>query len=116
MKMIQKRAYFTPAEDKVIKHAAIDYGVGIKEFMHLAVLGFIFAKKIDSGEWKYPDIVNHFYEKQEYRCALCKETHNKNDMQLDHKHPKSKGGQDSYFNFQLLCKSCNQKKGAKIDY
>lgn len=116
MKTIQKRVHFTPEEDKLVRHAAIDYGVGSREFMRLAVLGFIFAEKIDSDEWKHPDIVNHFYEKQKYRCALCKETHNKTDMELDHKRPKSSGGQDSYFNYQLLCKPCNRKKGAKIDY
>jgi superfamily II DNA or RNA helicase len=36
------------------------------------------------------------------------------EWEVDHIHPFSKGGQTSIKNAQLLCKSCNQKKGNKI--
>lgn len=35
-------------------------------------------------------------------------------IEYDHKHPRSKGGQNTEENIQLLCRKCNLKKGARI--
>lgn len=35
-------------------------------------------------------------------------------LELDHIHPKSKGGPDTVDNFQVLCTSCNASKGARV--
>lgn len=35
-------------------------------------------------------------------------------IEYDHKHPRSKGGQNTVENIQLLCRSCNLKKGNRI--
>lgn len=42
-----------------------------------------------------------------YFCQFCKTT---NNLQVDHKHPLSKGGTDELNNLQLLCSSCNARK------
>ncbi|MGO9079296.1 MAG: HNH endonuclease [Streptosporangiaceae bacterium] len=34
-------------------------------------------------------------------------------LEIDHVHPRSKGGEDSAANFQVLCTTCNTRKGAK---
>ncbi len=58
------------------------------------------------------------YEAREYllekwgrKCAYCgaKDT----PLNLDHIHPKSKGGSDRIANLTLSCVPCNQKKGAR---
>ncbi len=36
-------------------------------------------------------------------------------MDCDHKNPFSKGGADSKRNFQLLCRTCNTRKGNMTD-
>lgn len=35
-------------------------------------------------------------------------------LELDHIHPKSKGGPDTLENFQVLCTTCNTRKGARV--
>ena len=36
-------------------------------------------------------------------------------LEVDHIIPVSKGGEHSEENFQILCKTCNLKKGSKLD-
>ncbi|MFJ6215102.1 HNH endonuclease [Streptomyces sp. NPDC092296] len=35
-------------------------------------------------------------------------------LELDHIHPKSLGGPDTFENFQVLCTTCNTRKGARV--
>ena len=43
-------------------------------------------------------------------CNACSMDDYKN-LEIDHIVPKSKGGQDTYGNYQLLCGNCNRRKG-----
>lgn len=45
------------------------------------------------------------------RCAECQASEY---LEFDHVIPHSKGGATSLTNLQLLCRKCNQTKGAKI--
>ena len=42
-------------------------------------------------------------------CSSCNEP----GMQMDHIHPRALGGSDDPENLQLMCSSCNRKKGTK---
>ena len=44
------------------------------------------------------------------KCRGCGMEHYEN-LEIDHVVPKSKGGQDTYGNYQLLCGNCNRIKG-----
>lgn len=47
------------------------------------------------------------------RCAKCGAM---KCLEIDHIIPVSKGGKENESNMQVLCKTCNLKKGNKIDY
>lgn len=52
---------------------------------------------------------------QDNKCVLCGISFTETPPQRDHIHPLSKGGGLCKDNVQGLCKSCNSKKGAKIE-
>ena len=52
------------------------------------------------------------FERDNHTCGYCgKFLANRKDRTLDHVHPQSKGGPDTYENLVTCCKSCNNKKG-----
>lgn len=46
--------------------------------------------------------------------CLCQHCHSVENLTVDHIIPVSRGGKNYLSNLQILCKSCNSKKGAKI--
>ena len=55
------------------------------------------------------------YRGQKGRCMYCGHEVPLEDIQVDHKTPITRGGSDSDKNLQLLCASCNSRKGAMTD-
>lgn len=51
-----------------------------------------------------------------YTCARCGRKFRRGEMDVDHIIPKSRGGDNSRYNLQLLCKHCNRSKGNDISY
>ena len=51
------------------------------------------------------------YGKQEGRCAGCRVHFELRNMEVDHVIPRVKGGPNHISNYQLLCGSCNRRKG-----
>ena len=69
------------------------------------------------------DITN-YKNKKEVKKRLAKENgascnacglENYENLEIDHIVPKSKGGQDTYKNYQLLCGNCNKTKGDRTN-
>jgi len=54
------------------------------------------------------DVLLLILERDGYGCHICSST---DHLQIDHKHPVSKGGNNDIGNLQLLCRSCNASKG-----
>lgn len=50
-----------------------------------------------------------------YYCKRCGKLYPKEQMDVDHIIPQSKGGSDALWNLQGLCYHCNRSKGAKTD-
>lgn len=59
----------------------------------------------------YKKVLKKLLHKYKFKCVFCG---NKENLTIDHIIPVSKGGSDDEDNLQILCKSCNSKKGAKI--
>lgn len=53
------------------------------------------------------------FTKQEGKCLSCGEIFELREMQADHIIPWSRGGKTTPENCQMLCRHCNQSKGAK---
>jgi len=51
------------------------------------------------------------FERDGNHCVECGAIEN---LSLDHIHPWSLGGPDTYENLRVLCRSCNSSKGAKV--
>ena len=60
-------------------------------------------------------VKNGLLRAQKGRCAYCGHTHRSRYLVIDHKHPVSRGGGDENDNLQLLCNSCNMRKGIQSD-
>lgn len=61
----------------------------------------------------YKKIFQELLHKYNFMCCWCG-TKEKSKLTIDHIIPTSKGGSDEIGNLQILCRSCNSKKGAKI--
>lgn len=46
-----------------------------------------------------------------YKCVGCGQSFRKEDIEIDHILPQSKGGGNSTDNLQCMCRSCNASKG-----
>jgi 5-methylcytosine-specific restriction endonuclease McrA len=53
-------------------------------------------------------------EKQGWVCKSCKCNLSPSDAETDHHYPHARGGKTKLENAQVLCRSCNAKKGAKV--
>lgn len=59
---------------------------------------------------RYRETLKKLLKKYNFRCVICETAES---LTIDHIRPVSKGGTDDLNNLQILCKSCNSKKGAK---
>jgi 5-methylcytosine-specific restriction endonuclease McrA len=50
----------------------------------------------------------------DYRCQICGKRFEFFDLEVDHIHPLSRGGENVWNNIQPLCADCNLRKLAKI--
>jgi 5-methylcytosine-specific restriction endonuclease McrA len=57
------------------------------------------------------DVREYLLEKWDRKCAYCGKEGV--PLQVEHIHPKSKGGSDRVSNLTLACEPCNQKKGSR---
>ena len=51
------------------------------------------------------------YGLQGGKCVGCRHDFQLRNLEVDHIHPRSKGGTDDFENLQLLCGHCNRVKG-----
>ena len=55
---------------------------------------------------------NEVLSRDNYQCAFCK---SKEHLSIDHIKPEALGGKTILENLQVLCRSCNSKKGIKYE-
>jgi 5-methylcytosine-specific restriction endonuclease McrA len=57
---------------------------------------------------------HNLYLRDLYQCQYCADTFNVKDLTIDHVIPKVSGGGTNWENCVTACKSCNSKKGSKL--
>ena len=62
-----------------------------------------------------PELKRELHKAQAGKCMYCGRKPGIDLMDIDHKNPVAKGGSDTKRNLQLLCRSCNTRKGATTD-
>ncbi len=75
-----------------------------KEIPHRTDIGYI-------RPYNSRDNRNHLYGEQGGYCAGCGEHFQPQHLEIDHITSRKKGGTDHIGNLQLLCSSCNRRKG-----
>lgn len=60
--------------------------------------------------------LKYLYKKYEGLCQICGEHFPQNKLTIEHIKPKSKGGDNDYFNLTLTCVKCNSRKGSIFPY
>ena len=61
------------------------------------------------------DVKQDLYRRQGGQCMYCGARQRMDLMDVDHKRPLSRGGSNGRRNLQLLCRTCNARKGNKTD-
>ena len=61
---------------------------------------------------KHRPLSLQIYRYAEWRCEKCGTEQN---LTRDHIVPRSMGGSNKHYNLQILCKNCNEEKGATIE-
>ena len=88
---------------------------GLKEMPHIYHLKRSPKRTDPDAPKRSKDIKSVLYRQQEGRCVgVCGSRKLDIDLfEIDHIRPRSKGGTDTDENLQLLCPTCNRRKGSK---
>lgn len=70
----------------------------------------MFTEKIKPDRYISKELRSEILKKYKHKCNFCESTER---LEIDHIKPISKKGLSEFKNLQVLCKTCNLKKGAK---
>ena len=62
-----------------------------------------------------PERKKEIFKGQAGKCMYCGRKPGIDLMDIDHKNPMAKGGSEQNRNLQLICRTCNTRKGATTD-
>ena len=106
-----KEKYFEDVNlDTIISHFKQFYPNNFNEEL-LRVVKFLLPQIFELNRKQLPKhLRDQILKKFNYKCFQCGATKH---LAIDHINPYSKGGSDNPENLQVLCRSCNSKKGTK---
>ena len=89
-----------------------DKAVEIENIIQAIVQGIsVDDKRLFTVDDKRELLAKKECQENKYQCECCKKWFYKEELQVDHIEPWSKGGRTVLSNAQLLCGPCNRKKG-----
>ena len=113
-------SYINFNEKDICSNCAWDLIPQIYELSYGGFVQFVFKDCLQSSINRkhrrtvrdYKKTLNMLLHKYHFSCVYCGATEK---LTIDHIKPVKLGGTDDYSNLQILCKSCNSKKGAKYE-
>lgn len=78
----------------------------------LGVSGPIFGHEFFNRETIYTERMV-LYSRDRHLCAYCGQQYEPRNLTIDHVHPRSRGGKNTWVNCVTSCKPCNMRKGSK---
>lgn len=105
------------AAENIIRNHHIDCKFTDDEYQLIGTYLMAFFKK-STRDKKFYDVYNReeLLKKQECKCAVCKTAIDLSTAELDHIVPHKYVGDELENNAQLLCKTCNTRKGKSISF
>jgi len=93
---------------KIVEEMAEFNHAGIMPYFLQGLMDGYFTRK--KRRTLNKSLAKRVLKKYKHTCVYCGATKN---LTIDHIRPVSKGGKDNFSNLQVLCKSCNSRKGIK---
>jgi hypothetical protein len=102
--LVNKLSRLVPISELVVEQVKFD--------MQLMENPDISGKEYQQGTLAGYTAKEYLLEKHNRICVYCSGVSGDNILEVEHIHPKSKGGTNSIKNLTLSCKCCNQHKGS----
>lgn len=100
---IQKMSKLAPVSDIGLERVKFD--------MQKMANGDISGIEYQQGTLFGFEVKEYLLARHSHTCAYCDGTSGDNRLEVDHVHPRSKGGGNSVKNLVMTCRSCNEAKG-----
>jgi hypothetical protein len=95
----------------IYEHGAYIFG-GIIHYVFVDLVQSRYNRKRRKPMYKRRETFQKLLLKYNFKCVKCNAL---DKLTIDHIKPVKLGGSDDYENLQILCRSCNSKKGVKTN-
>lgn len=112
----RKKVLWSTGDNIKVLHGGISAETGEQSIIEIQSIIGVSGKLFDH-EWYMRETLfaerSVLYARDRYLCAYCGDNFENKSLTIDHVHPKSRGGKNTWVNCVTACKPCNMRKGNK---